>query len=157
MPSGTGFGRAGGGSPGSPGGNDGGTAMIRVLAVMAALALAGCNGGIDTDDRAPYLWPAPDYGVPWTARSFTLRYNESDNTLEQIRALIAERCGPGFRAARIFSQRWTGPVLHPHALKVVCGDPPPPRPEFRGQAVQIGSLISLTPGGEDGGFFTPDP
>ncbi|MEI6559585.1 MAG: hypothetical protein WCO00_14375 [Rhodospirillaceae bacterium] len=127
--------------------------MIRMWTVVAVLMLAGCNGGIDTDDRGPYLWPTPDYGVPWTARQFSLRYNERSNTLEQLRALIAERCGPDFAFARVFPQRWTGPVLHPHTLRVVCGDAPPPRPEFRGQAVEAGSLLSLTRGGPGGDFF----
>ena len=130
--------------------------MVRRWAVVAVLALAGCNGGIDTDDRGPYLWPVPSYGVPWTARAFTLRYNERSNTLEQIRALIAERCGPEFETARVYPLRWSGTVLHPHSLKVVCGAPPPREPEFRGQAVDAGTLLSLKPGGEGGGFFDPD-
>ena len=130
-------------------------AMVRRWAVVAALALAGCNGGIDTDDRGPYLWPTPDYGVPWTARSFTVRYNERSNSLEQIRALIAERCGPDFTTARVFPQRWTGPVLHPHSLKVVCGDPTPRQPEFRGQTIEAGILLSLNRDGPGGEFFDP--
>ena len=132
------------------------TAMVRVLAVMAALALAGCNAGFDGDDRGPYLWPTPDYGVPWTARAFTLRYNERSNSLEQIRALIAERCGPDFASARVYPHRWTGTALHPHALRVVCGEPPPPQPAFRGQAIEASALLSLKPFGAGGEFFDPD-
>ena len=135
-------------------------AMVRLLAVMALMAvtvLTGCNGGFDADDRGPYIWPTPDYGVPWTKRKFTLRYNERSNTLEGIRSLIAERCGPGFDTARVFPQHWTGTVLHPHTLAVICGAPPPPRPEFRGQAVAASTLLSLKPGGDGGDFFAPAP
>ena len=127
------------------------------MAMAATVMLAGCNGGFDPDDRAPYLWPTPDYGVPWTAREFTLRYNERSNTLEQVRALIAERCGPAFKTARVWPQRWTATALHPHSLKVVCGDATPRHPEFRGQTVDNGILLSLVRGGPGGEFFDPDP
>ena len=128
------------------------------MAMAAAMAvLAGCNGGFDPDDSTPYLWPTPAYGVPWTAREFTVRYNEGSNTLEQVRALIAERCGPTFKAARVWPQRWTSTALHPHSLKVMCGNPTPRRPEFRGQTVEAGTLLSLDRGGPGGAFFDQDP
>ena len=128
-------------------------AMVRRWLWVTVLVLAGCNGGIDTEDRGPYIWPTPPYGVPWTARSFTLRYNERSNTLEQIRAMIAERCGGKFETARVYPQRWAGTVLHPHSLRVACGDPPPPQPEFRGKTVETGTLMSLTRGGPGGEWF----
>ncbi len=127
--------------------------MVRLWTVLAVLVLAGCNGGFNPDDDAPYVWPAPPYGVPWTARTFTLRYSERANTLEQIRAEIAELCGPGFDTARVFPQPYSGPVLHPHSLRVVCGSPPPVQPEFRGQTVPTSWLLSLKPGGSGGEFF----
>ncbi len=131
--------------------------MVRFWAVLAVIMLAGCNGGIDLDDRGPYLWPAPNYGEPWTKRSFVVRYSESDNTLEQIRALMIERCGPDFKTAWVIPHRWVGTALHPHVLSVACGDHPPPKPEFRGQAVEAGMAVELKPGGSTGGFFGPAP
>ncbi len=127
--------------------------MVRLWVVLVILGLAGCNGGFNPDDDAPYVWPTPPYGVPWTSRSFTLRYSEEANVLEQVRAEIAELCGSEFDTARVFPQRYSGPVIHPHAIRVICGSPPPAKPEFRGQAISPSELISLKPGGSGGEFF----
>jgi len=104
--------------------------------------LAGCSWD---PDMSPYLLPQPPDMVPWTAKNFTLRYSEWWNTDEELRAKIAELCGPDIDFARITTSRRDGSALHPHNLSVACGTPSPPKPAFRGQTVDEGTLISLKP------------
>jgi len=94
---------------------------------------------------SPYLTPQPSDVIPWTAKSFTLRYSEWWNTQDEIREKIAQLCGPDIDTARVTPDRLSGSALHPHNLAVSCGSPPPPKPGFRGQTVEEGYLMSLKP------------
>ncbi len=121
--------------------------MIKAISVMALasfvlVGLAACS----TDaDRAPYVWPTPEYGVPWTAKTFNIRYSEWWNTEEELAEKVAEMCGPEFAQARVHPHRNEGSVMHPNVLLVECGDVPPPKPEFRGQRFDDSYVIALKP------------
>ena len=114
----------------------------RLWAVLAVVAVTGCAGETDV---APYIWPTPPDNVPWTGTSFELRYSDWRNTPDDLRQTVAQWCGPRFNTARIYPHPYTGTALHPHSATVVCGSPPPPRPEFRGQAVDESYLMPLAP------------
>ncbi len=113
-----------------------------MLAAVLGLTGSGCVG-----DHTPYVWPTPPYGVPETAKVFKVRTNPWQDTPEQIRDVIARQCGPDYDTARIFPHPATGTLLHPDQLTVVCGNPPAPEPEFRGQRVNDNYLLSLKPPG----------
>lgn len=115
--------------------------MTRFPLFLVLLTVAGC--GCDTTSL-PYVWPDPVYGNPPPV-SFLVRYSELYNSEEEIRATIAETCGPNTDAARIFASDNRGPVLHPQQSLVICGPSPAPQPAFRGQEVDPGRLISLKP------------
>lgn len=118
--------------------------MLRVLAVLAVFGAAGCS--YKETSMSPYVWPTPVYGVPWEARAFTLRYSEWWNTEDEIRATIAELCGPGFDTARISPLGRRGSAAHPFNMDVQCGAPPPPTPDFKGQIRPDSHVVSLKPG-----------
>jgi hypothetical protein len=121
---------------------DDAVAAVRLWAVVAVMALAGCSHEIDV---APYIWPTPPDNVVWTSKSFVIRYSEWRNTQEELRQVVAHWCGPGFDSARVYPHPYTGSVMHPQSLTVVCGAPPPPKPEFRGQTVDDSYLMPLKP------------
>ena len=114
--------------------------MLRVLSVLAMTVVAGCGVQVD---MTPYLWPEPVYGVPWEAKSFTLRFSDWWNTPDEVREKIAVLCGPGFSTARVAPQYKVGPVFHPNALNVQCGSTPESKPQFRGQQVLDSHILSL--------------
>lgn len=116
--------------------------MRRVLSVLAVLMVAGCGGHIES---TPYVWPDPVYGVPWEAKSFTLRYSDWWNTPEDIRLKIVELCGPGYDIARVSPMENVGTAVHPSQLTVSCGSPPEIRPLYRGQRIPDSYLLSLKP------------
>ena len=134
-----------------PGGSVGveAVAMVRVFSVMAAMALAVGGCGIDTEinaiNTAPYLWPTPAYGVPFTQTSFVVRYNNWWNNGDEVRAVIAKYCGSGYDVARVSPTSAQGTALHPDTLMVWCGSSPQPVPKFRGHDVGLSYLISLNP------------
>ncbi|MEI8394050.1 MAG: hypothetical protein WCF85_04885 [Rhodospirillaceae bacterium] len=117
--------------------------MGRVFSLLALMAVAAC--GTETN-RLPYVWPDPGDVVPWNSTAFTVRYSEWWNTEAELQATIAELCGPKFTVARLSSPRRDGSAMHPFSVSVKCGSAPVPKPQFRGQAVDVGRIISLKPG-----------
>jgi hypothetical protein len=116
--------------------------MVRFFSVMAAVALGVAGCAVDT---APYVWPTPTYGVPFTRGWFTVRYNSLWNTQDEVRAVIARYCGAGVDVARVALNPGGDTVADPESLTVWCGSSPQPMPLFRGQDVGVTYLISLKP------------
>ena len=115
--------------------------MTRLPLLLVLLTVAGC--GCDTTSL-PYIWPQPVYGEAPPV-SFLVRYSEMYNSDEDVRATIAETCGPQTEVARMFASDNRGPLLHPQQSLVICGPAAEPKASFRGQEIDPGRLISLKP------------
>lgn len=95
--------------------------MTRLLAILVVATLAGSLQGCGSDEaHLPYAWPITPYGEP-RRDVFTVRYSEWRNTQDEIRAVIAEECGPVPVVARVTETRFVGTLLHPNQMRVECG------------------------------------
>ena len=92
------------------------TVPAPLVALALALLLAGC-GGVSP----PYI-PNADQAVRRPqANAFLVRYSWG-HTMEDIVPVIAEKCGEDYDVARIIRRSYQGTALHPHELRVLCGD-----------------------------------
>ncbi|CAK0765367.1 hypothetical protein WCLP8_3830007 [uncultured Gammaproteobacteria bacterium] len=114
-----------------------------IVVCASVLLLAGC-GGCNRWTDAPYITP-PLLTNEEPRAQFFIRFSAADNTEQQIIDLIASQCAGRFSSARLYDQGYGyGTVPHPHQAQVVCGDPPPETPTYRGQEVDSGRLIDLS-------------
>lgn len=113
----------------------------RMIGVMALVLLGGC-GTCGSGCSDPYIFAPPRPNLEG-ATTFAIRYSEWRNTKEEVVALIARQCGPGFATARLYVQPYQGTALHPQQATVICGNPPPPPPAYPGQEVDPGALVEL--------------
>lgn len=107
--------------------------MVRPCLALALLLLAGCDRQVNvvSSDAGAILPPSQWPPVTRTEATFpdpipfvTIRASDWLNEPAEVTAMIAEKCGPRYRTARVFRYEETGSPLHPNEMVAYCGDLP---------------------------------
>ncbi len=115
-----------------------GAALVAGLALAALAGCSTCPSGC-----GPYISSPTGSALTPAVTGFNVRYNPLFEDFDEVKAVIAAQCGPNVSTARIVDRPVGGTVLHPAELTIVCGDPPPRAPRYRGEVVDPGELIQL--------------